>query len=152
MMIKSFSLRGVRDMVDALLFSLLRVKELGGLLAVAGILFVWPVGAEAQSQEAYNPHSDSEPRQGRFDGEFSPSTSPTNLPAWAEPSAESFQTESRSSGPSLGEQGVEPNAPPPPPPDPPPVPVDGGLSLLAAAGAGYALRKLNEEDEEDSPA
>ncbi|HEX9953530.1 MAG TPA: hypothetical protein VGB53_17330 [Rubricoccaceae bacterium] len=32
--------------------------------------------------------------------------------------------------------------PPPPPPDAPPVPLDGGLSLLALAGAGYAARKL----------
>jgi hypothetical protein len=28
------------------------------------------------------------------------------------------------------------------------VPVDGGLAFLAAAGAGYAVRKLNEEDED----
>ena len=33
-------------------------------------------------------------------------------------------------------------APPPPPPPPPPVPVDGGLALLALAGAGYAASKL----------
>ena len=31
---------------------------------------------------------------------------------------------------------------PPPPPDAPAVPVDGGLTLLALAGAGYATRKL----------
>jgi hypothetical protein len=29
------------------------------------------------------------------------------------------------------------------------VPVDGGIALLAAAGAGYAVRKLNQDDEED---
>ena len=34
-------------------------------------------------------------------------------------------------------------APPPgPPPDAAPVPLDGGLSLLALAGAGYAARRL----------
>ena len=32
--------------------------------------------------------------------------------------------------------------PPGPPPDAPPVPLDGGLSLLAIAGAGYAAKKL----------
>ncbi|HEX9951186.1 MAG TPA: hypothetical protein VGB53_05410 [Rubricoccaceae bacterium] len=32
--------------------------------------------------------------------------------------------------------------PPPPPPDAPPVPLDGGLSLLALAGTGYAARRL----------
>jgi hypothetical protein len=29
------------------------------------------------------------------------------------------------------------------------VPVDGGLALLAAAGAGYAVRKLNQDEEDD---
>lgn len=34
-----------------------------------------------------------------------------------------------------------------------PVPVDGGVALLAAAGAGYAVRKLNEgEDDDEEPA
>ena len=33
-------------------------------------------------------------------------------------------------------------APPLPPPDAPPVPIDGGLSLLASAGAGYAAKRL----------
>ncbi|HEX8299294.1 MAG TPA: hypothetical protein VF594_09065 [Rubricoccaceae bacterium] len=36
----------------------------------------------------------------------------------------------------------DPGSPPCPPPDAPPVPVDGGLSLLALAGAGYAARRL----------
>jgi len=35
------------------------------------------------------------------------------------------------------------------PGDPNQVPVDGGLALLAAAGAGYAVRKLNEDEEDD---
>jgi len=39
------------------------------------------------------------------------------------------------------------------PASPDQVPVDGGLALLAAAGAGYAVRKLNEdEDDEEDPA
>jgi hypothetical protein len=39
--------------------------------------------------------------------------------------------------------GVETgNNAPCPPPDAPPVPVDGGLSLLALAGAGYAAKRL----------
>ena len=33
-------------------------------------------------------------------------------------------------------------APPGPPPNAPPVPIDGGLTLLAIAGAGYAARRL----------
>lgn len=35
-------------------------------------------------------------------------------------------------------------APPGPPPDAPPVPLDGGLSLLALAGAGYAAKRLRK--------
>lgn len=37
--------------------------------------------------------------------------------------------------------------PPPPPPAPEQVPIDGGLALLAAAGAGYAVRKLRRRSE-----
>lgn len=44
---------------------------------------------------------------------------------------------------------VQPEAPgpldelvPPPPPDAAPVPLDGGLSLLAVAGAAYAAKRL----------
>ena len=44
---------------------------------------------------------------------------------------------------------VQPEAPgpldeavPPPPPDAAPVPLDGGLSLLAIAGAAYAAKRL----------
>ena len=52
----------------------------------------------------------------------------------------------------LTPQAPTPDAAPPPsfsPPgdaccDPPPVPVDGGLSLLALAGAGYAARHLRK--------
>jgi hypothetical protein len=34
--------------------------------------------------------------------------------------------------------------PPDPPAPPPPVPLDGGLGLLALAGAGYAARRLRQ--------
>ena len=53
-----------------------------------------------------------------------------SLPDWAAPSAP--QTESFESMP------IPSEAPPPPPP----IPVDGGLALLAIAGAGLAARKL----------
>ena len=71
--------------------------------------------------------------------------SPTDLPSWAEPSSGQSQSSA------IGSKNVQTNnGPPAPPGDPEQVPVDGGLALLAAAGAGYAVRKLNEEDEEDS--
>ncbi len=43
-----------------------------------------------------------------------------------------------------------------PPPDVDKIPLDGGITLLAAAGAGYALHKLrkrgdDEDDEEAMP-
>jgi hypothetical protein len=45
---------------------------------------------------------------------------------------------------------MQTNNPPTLPGGPTQVPVDGGLALLAAAGAGYAVRKLkNDEDDED---
>ena len=57
---------------------------------------------------------------------------PGSTPDWASPSvAPSNDAPADAFGPA-----------PPPPPPPPPVPVDGGLTLLALAGAGYATRKL----------
>jgi hypothetical protein len=44
--------------------------------------------------------------------------------------------------PASGSGGTADAVPPPPPPDAPPVPIDGGLSLLALAGAGYAAKRL----------
>ena len=78
-------------------------------------------------------------------------THSSQLPDWAESTSPS---ESESTTPSE-------NTPPPeqrtddemrtkaPPPGEEPVPVDGGVALLAAVGAGYAVRKLNQEEEED---
>jgi hypothetical protein len=70
----------------------------------------------------------------------------TRLPSWAEPTRpDGGQLEPRDTDP-----GPITNGPPPPET---PIPVDGGLSLLALAGAGYAARKLrqssHEEDEAD---
>ncbi|MEM9997311.1 MAG: hypothetical protein AAF809_06385 [Bacteroidota bacterium] len=61
-----------------------------------------------------------------------------SLPDWAAPSAaptpaESFQT---------------PMEPLDATPSPPGVPIDGGLGLLALAGAGYAARKLRKPSAE----
>lgn len=67
--------------------------------------------------------------------------SSTRLPSWAEPSSPS---PSRTSSPSY-EKNATTNAPSLPS-DPDKVPVDGGLALLAAAGAGYAVRKLQDGD------
>lgn len=65
------------------------------------------------------------------------------LPSWAEPGTRS---------------AIEPpdNTPDdtPPPPGPPTqqVPIDGGLGLLAVAGAGYAVSRLRRKDDEDEDA
>lgn len=37
---------------------------------------------------------------------------------------------------------VNAQGPPPPPPNPAAVPIDGGMSLLLAAGAGLGVRKM----------
>ena len=57
---------------------------------------------------------------------------PQSLPDWAAPSAAS----------AVPAAPLSEFAPPTPPPPPPPVPIDGGLTLLALAGAGYATKKL----------
>lgn len=66
-------------------------------------------------------------------------TAPTalaqSLPDWAAPSPQAAPAV-EPIDPSVLAQS---EAPPPPPP---PVPVDGGLALLALAGAGYAARQL----------
>jgi len=56
------------------------------------------------------------------------------LPDWLAPQA--------AEAPEGGSSNFGPGVPPPPPPPPPPVPIDGGLSLLALAGAGYAAKRL----------
>ena len=66
-------------------------------------------------------------------GLFATTVQAQGLPDWAAPSG--------SSTPVASDAGFGPGPPPPPPP-PPPVPIDGGLSLLALAGAGYAAHRL----------
>jgi hypothetical protein len=70
----------------------------------------------------------------------------TRLPSWAEPNLE--QPPSRDQLPSQS-PGPITNAPPP---GGEPIPVDGGLSLLALAGAGYAARKLRQSSDEEGEA
>lgn len=62
-----------------------------------------------------------------------------SVPDWAAaPSSDASAEAEANKGP----------GPPPPPPPPPGVPVDGGLALLALAGAGYAARRLREQKPE----
>lgn len=106
------------------------------LLVAAGFLFLTVPAAQGQGH------------QGREIAQDRPSdpTHSTQLPDWAEPAAPSSRSNARSKG--GVDESFRTNSPPPPPPQPP-VPVDGGIALLAAAGAGYAVRKLNQDDEED---
>jgi hypothetical protein len=76
-------------------------------------------------------------------------THSSQLPDWAEPaspeSGSNFSTEHRASSRGSGPGELRTKAPPP---GGEPIPVDGGLALLAAAGAGYAVRRLNQGDNE----
>ncbi len=52
-------------------------------------------------------------------------------------------------------QDFAPDPPSPPAPADPtedPIPLDGGITLLAAAGAGYALHRLRKRGEDDEDA
>ena len=70
--------------------------------------------------------------------------SSTRLPDWAD--SGSFDED----GAERYDFGAEMQLDPPDLPGPrPQVPVDGGLSLLALAGAGYAAHKLRRRDDED---
>ncbi|WP_146110130.1 hypothetical protein [Salinibacter sp. 10B] len=110
-------------------------------LAAAGMVFLMAGPALAQ------PLGDRDQSSQRYEqpgGQERPTSSPTNLPSWAEPST----PESGGTGGVATPEGVQTKAAPPPPTQPQ-VPVDGGLALLAAAGAGYAVRKLGESDEDE---
>jgi hypothetical protein len=96
--------------------------------------------AIAQSYQDEGPqYRDSPQREQPGYQSSSPSNSPSNLPDWAEP------TQPQNDPSPAGEVGAK--MAPPPPDDPSQVPVDGGLALLAAAGAGYAVRKLDGDGE-----
>ena len=61
------------------------------------------------------------------------------LPDWAAPSSSNPYEESESTA-AAADPGV--------PPQPAAVPLDGGLGLLALAGAGYAAKKLRDHRDE----
>lgn len=56
------------------------------------------------------------------------------LPDWLTPQPQTVEAPPPQAFPQAGDNCC----------DPPPVPVDGGLSLLALAGAGYAARRLRK--------
>ncbi len=135
-MIVPFSSRDVRDMENALFRFSTPFKRLFGVVVVLGVFLASPDFAAAQS------YQDRDSRLQSEDLQQNEEVSPSNLPDWAEPS------QPRDPSASSNSKGMA--APPPNPPgDPQQVPVDGGLALLAAAGAGYAARKLSKEQEDD---
>ncbi len=94
-------------------------------------------GALEQSSRSYEQRHPGNPEEVHNQAE--------QLPQWAEPQ---FESPGYHTSPPKRAKSMSSNAPVlPPPPDS--VPVDGGLSLLAAAGAGYALRKLRKEGEDE---
>jgi len=85
------------------------------------LLVAQPVQAQQDRQDPYSPRETQTERG-----------SSVGLPSWAEPGN--------------SKQAVPPpdNTPNAPPPGGEPVPVDGGLGLLALAGAGYAVSRLRK--------
>lgn len=115
--------------------------SLVGITLLAGMLLLGTQSSVAQTRQSPErlPGSSSEHQVDDPAGESS-----TELPSWAEPSS----PDPSRTGSSLGNKNATTNAPAPPSP-PSRVPVDGGIALLAAAGAGYAVRKLRQEDDEE---
>jgi hypothetical protein len=120
-------------------------------LAAAGIIFllVGPVAAQSVGEreqlfqrETQDRSSEQSPSGARGD-RVRPSAPSSNLPDWASPAQPPSQQ-----GPSSVNRGVRTKAAPPPP-ERDQVPVDGGLALLAAAGAGYAVRKLKDSEDDE---
>jgi hypothetical protein len=116
-------------------------------VGVVLLLLTSPLVGPAEAQ-VYQRGGEQTPQERQFErGRSSPAQQPsTNLPDWAAPS---------SPEPGTNKDGVEKMVTPPSPPsNPSRIPVDGGLALLAAAGAGYAVRKLKggEDDTDDAVA
>jgi hypothetical protein len=111
------------------------------LALVLLIVGMQPSVANAQVSDRPGQGPDMNHRQLR-----SPDAS-TRLPSWAEPSGSGTVGSGFRGSSDLGAQSNDTGPLPDPPPE---IPVDGGLSLLALAGAGYAARKLRQSsDEED---
>jgi hypothetical protein len=109
------------------------------LVATVGVLVLTVNPVRGQSQS----------RDHQIDpGQRNPTHS-SQLPDWAEPSVGASARESQRTDGSSLPGSIEQPQPKAPPPGGEPVPVDGGLALLAAAGAGYAVRRLNQDDEKD---
>lgn len=123
----------------ALVPSLSGFSRLSMVFAVAGMCFLPTNLALSQTYQGLE-------QGGPQEQSAQSPTHSSNLPDWAEPSKSSPSYTKKNDG-SAVDGTIRPKAAPPPGGEP--VPVDGGLALLAAAGAGYAVRKLREDDEKD---
>jgi hypothetical protein len=123
--------------------------------AMLGLMLVASSGALAPSAVAQSSW-DTAPADDRtqYEAPRTPDPAGTGVPDWAEGSGGSvngFQGEPNK----VGAYGAEMNSiddnddPFGGGNEPDLVPIDGGLSLLALVGAGYAARKLRERDGED---
>jgi hypothetical protein len=100
--------------------------------------------------ETHAVHAQSDPASNSRLQRSAPQGQPAhNLPDWAAPSPQGdFDVpEKKQGGGGLNESPTTDQ--PSLPGDPTQVPVDGGLSLLALAGAGYAVRRLRQQNKED---
>jgi hypothetical protein len=126
------------------------VSRIGLSLAIGLFLLAYNPAAAQSFQDS---EQDRGPRQERLDQRpgSGPAQSPSSLPSWAEPAPPSQEERSPTSENMRTRPGNVGTRAPAPPDNPSRIPVDGGLALLAAAGAGYAVRKLNEEDDDEDP-
>lgn len=111
-----------------------------GVVALAG-------GTPSMAQSYESRDSPSDPSTRQFD-EPTQEGSSARLPGWAEPSSPEYSQGYTQDGGVTSEKQATTNAPALPG-EPNQVPVDGGAALLALAGAGYAIRRLHDGDDEE---
>lgn len=113
------------------------------LLLLGGLLFLGLGSVSCLSAVAQSGPDRSAPR----------SSSPNDLPAWAEPRASPPDTEHRSSAPPSRKEKMRtkgnPGFPGGDPEQEVPIGGGGGAALLAAAGAAYGIRRLGDNDDPD---
>ena len=125
--------------------------------AAAMLAFMLVVGSgalapPAAAQSSWERSSDDRDTPAQYEQPNMPDPAGSGVPEWARDSDQPFGGFQDETDGSIGAFDTDMNSfTPDPPDDPSRIPVDGGLTLLALAGAGYAARRLRSREEEPRP-